>query len=180
MIDMNSVFDRKLNFEPLFDSLKFGLVVGIFCYLSFGWHPLIGLFAGLVAFGIESSLIYPLNLAKLYGYWHVDNTGIYYYDYQTLTKRIKAILLPQLETQTQIKFAQITNLKVVTSDEVSYLSKTPAWLRKDYYLELTLVDGQTIDLDLSWNTRGQATNQSQIDQAVNFIKAETQKELTSI
>lgn len=169
-------FARRISLRPLFDSLVSGLVVGDFCLIAFSSRIYLGILLGISAFLIESLLIYPSNLAMLYGYWQMDPSGIYCYDYSTFLDKLHAIFLPSFEKQHQIKFEQIKSIAVYSPNEISYLLKEPpTWIRRPYYLELTLKDGQRIRLDLSWNLHGGPTSESEIQKAVRYIKFRTNK-----
>lgn len=169
-------FARKISLQPLCESLISGVVVTVFCLLAFWGKISLSFLLGLGAFLIESALIYPTNLTMLYGNWHMDSSGVYFYDYQTFLAKLHAIFLPSFEQQQHLSFEQIKSIAVFSPSEVTYLGKKPpVWIRKPYYIVLTSKAGQMIKLDLSWNLEGLPTTAEEIQQAVKYLKLQINK-----
>ncbi len=100
---MEKSFARKLNWKPLFNSLVLGAAIGSFTYILADNDITAGIVLGTVAFLIQSTIVYPRYLPSLYGCWKVNDGAVSYYDYNTWTKRIKAIFLPIGKSRNQFR-----------------------------------------------------------------------------
>ena len=72
---MEKSFARKISGKPLFNSLIFGAAIGTFIFIIFRQNYLAGIITGILAFLIQSIIIYPRNLPTLYGFWKITQTG---------------------------------------------------------------------------------------------------------
>ncbi|PMD68371.1 hypothetical protein [Companilactobacillus nuruki] len=158
---MEKSFARKLNLKPLFNSLIFGTAIGTFVFILFKQALFLGLVAGILAFLLESLIIYPHYLPTLYGLWKITNEDIYYYDYSTWQKRIQAIFLPTVKRQQAIPFSDIKSYALVVS------KKADKWT--PHYIVLRIDNGDSIALDLSWNLLKTGAPEKDVEWVVDFI-----------
>lgn len=158
---MVKVFARKLNWKPLFNSLIFGTAIGTFIYILLKHDLLMGIVVGVIAFLIQSVIIYPRYLPSLYGCWKISEGSVSYYDYSTWTKRIQAIFLPVVKKQKSVSFDNIMSYSLVVS------KKADKWT--PHYILLKLDNGHNVALDLSWNLLKSGEPGKDVEWVVDFI-----------
>ncbi|KRN99255.1 hypothetical protein [Companilactobacillus kimchiensis] len=169
-------FERKISFEPLLISIFFGIIVATIMYSMFPKFPLIGLICGMAAFVLESMLIYPRYLSKSYGYWKIDNQGIYYYDYSTWIKRIRAIFLPANEKVREIPFSNIKTFSVVDGKSIMNTQhplggSLKAPLARKIHCFVIETNHQKVRLNCAWKTSGIPTTPADINRIVTLINS---------
>lgn len=171
---MEKSFARKLNWKPLFNSLIFGAAIGAFIYILFGQNMSAGLTFGIVAFLIQSLIIYPRYLPSLYGRWKVTDGNVYYYDYHTWTKRILAIFLPFFKKQKSVGFDDIMSYSLVVSKNKS----GDRWL--PHYIVLRMDDGDDVALDVSWNIHKSGKPEKDVEWVVDFLTSKTNQKTVEV
>lgn len=169
-------FERKISFEPLLISIFFGVIVATIGYSMFPKYPLIGIFVGVLAFLLESTLIYPRYLSNSYGYWKIDDKGIYYYDYSTWTKRIQAIFLPSHEKFRIVPFSAIKNFSVVDGKSIMNTQEPlggslTAPLARKIHCFVIETNHQKVRLNCAWKSSGIPTTQEDIRNVVQYINS---------
>ena len=92
------------------------IIVGGFLFLFSRQVP-VGIMFGILCL-VVSPLIYTLNLSHDYDCWQMDNYGIHYYDYSTTAKKVKAMLLPDVEPEQVIRFEQIESFAIVVGQSM--------------------------------------------------------------
>lgn len=169
-------FARKINFEPLLISIFFGMIVATIVYSIFPKNPLIWSVCGILAFVLESMLFYPKYLSNSYGYWKIDNQGIYYYDYSTWKKRIIAIFLPIRERPIELPFSAIQTFSIVDGKSIMNTQyplggtlKAPL-ARTIHYLVIE-TDHRELKLNCAWKASGIPTTSEDIDKVVEMINS---------
>lgn len=169
-------FARKINFEPLLLSIFFGMIVATIIYSIFPQYPLIWSVSGILAFIFESMLIYPKSLSNSFGYWKIDDQGIYYYDYSTWKKRIAAIFLPSFEKPLELPFSAIEAFSIVdgksimdTQNPLGGRLNAPL-ARKIHYLVIK-TNHRELKLNCAWKTSGIPTTPADIDKVVELLNA---------
>ncbi|KRN99244.1 hypothetical protein [Companilactobacillus kimchiensis] len=160
---MEKSFARKLNWKPLFNSLIFGAAIGTFIFILTGQKLDAGIVFGIVAFFIQSSIIYPRSLPTLYGFWRITEKDVYYYDYSTWRKRIVGIFLPLIKKQDVVSFDNIESYSLVVNKNNSSNKVTP------HYIVLRLDNGHNVALDLSWNLKKSGAPEKDVEWVVDFI-----------
>lgn len=172
-------FAKKVSFKPLLMSIFFGLVMATISYSIFPSYPTIWLVTGVIAFLIESLVIYPIYWPQVYGLWRIDHQGIFYYDYKNWQKRVAAIFLPFLQTPTRLSFTDIKSFSIVdgksilNTDNISGGSLKPPFHRRQYYLLLKTVGHPLIKLNLSWTTDGSVVTKEKVDQTVQLLNSKS-------
>lgn len=167
-------FERKISFEPLLISIFLGIMVAAIVYSLFPKYPLIGIVLGVVAFVLESMLIYPRYLSSYYGYWKIDDKGIYYYDYSTWTKRIQAIFMPEHERFRIMPFSDIKRFSVVDGKSIMNTQhplggSLKAPLARKIHCFVIATDHQEVRLNCAWKSSGIPTTQTDIKKIVSYI-----------
>lgn len=160
---MEKSFARKLNWKPLFNSLIFGAALGTFIFIILKQNYVAGFTVGILAFLIQSIIIYPRSLPTLYGFWQITDKDVYYYDYSTWKKRIKAIFLPLAKKQEIVPFENIQSYSLVVNKDQASNKVTP------HFIILRLDDGHDVALDLSWNLSKSGAPEKDVEWAVDFI-----------
>lgn len=169
-------FARKINFEPLLISIFFGIVVGTITYSMFPNSPLIWTLCGILAFIVESMLIYPRYLSNSYGYWKIDNQGIYYYDYSTWKKKIRAIFLPSYEKPIAVPYSAIKAFSVVDGKSIMNTqyplggALNVPLARKIYYLVIR-TSHHEVKLSCAWKASGIPTTTADIQKVVELLNS---------
>lgn len=174
-------FGRKLNLAPLLKGILISLVIGI-ALLVFG-STVLALTLGLLAFCVTVFYVYPNTLERTYGYWKVDQSGIYYYDYRKWFTKVIAVLLPLNFALTKINFDDVTDLKIVqgthvlnSSDVLGSAYYAPevifTSMRTKCCLRIFLKDGTKVDLDLSYNVSPKNRDKKYVEQMVKFISTQ--------
>ncbi|CAJ1196950.1 hypothetical protein [Companilactobacillus nantensis] len=158
---MERSFARKLNWKPLFNSLIFGAAIGTFVYILLKRDIALGIMFGIIAFLIQSIVIYPRYLPSLYGCWKINEGSVSYYDYSTWSKRIKAIFLPVSKKQKSVSFENIMSYSLVVS------KKSDKWT--PHYILLKLDNGHNVALDLSWNLLKSGAPGKDVEWVVDYI-----------
>lgn len=170
-------FAKKVSFKPLLMSLFFGFMVATISYSIFPTDPLIWVFLGLVAFLINSLVIYPVYWESYYGLWGIDHQGIFYYDYTTWQNKVAAIFLPFLQRPIRLSFTDIKSFSIVdgknilNTDNISGGRLISPFNRKQHYLLLQAVNHPLIKLNLSWTTDGSVVTQEKINQTVQLLNS---------
>lgn len=167
-------FERKISFEPLLISIFLGVVIATIFYSIFPKYPLISLILGILAFVSESTVIYPKYLSKSYGYWKIDDQGVYYYDYSTWEKRVLAIFLPKREKVIKMPFADIKNFSIVDGKSIM---NTQYPLGGSLGVPLTRrinclvirTGHRQVRLNCAWKSSGIPTTADDIKKIVEFI-----------
>lgn len=181
---MTLSFGRKINYVPLIICISVSILVGGFLFLFSKQAP-IGIMFGILCL-IVSPLLYSLNLSRDYDCWQIDQRGIYYYDYSTTVKKVKAMLLPSEEHETVVRFDQIESFAIVVNksmglpagfgpngsiDASFYVVDTAmAAFSSPYYLALNLKNQTEVDLDLSTN----AKDVTEIKEMIRELENQTQ------
>ncbi|MQS75721.1 hypothetical protein [Companilactobacillus halodurans] len=167
-------FERKISFEPLLISIFLGITIAAIAYSIFSKYPLIWIICGLIAFGIESMLIYPKYLLNSYGYWRIEDKGIYYYDYGTWNKKIQAIFFPSREKPVELLFGNINGFSIIDGKSIMNTQyplggtlRAPL-ARRIHYLVLETNQGQ-IKLNCAWKANGIPTTQDDIREIVELM-----------
>ncbi|KRL42869.1 hypothetical protein FD29_GL001520 [Companilactobacillus mindensis DSM 14500] len=160
---MKRSFARKPSLKPLFNSLIFGAAIGTFSFIILQRNFLWGAITGVLAFLIQSTLVYPRSLPTLYNSWSVTEKDIYYYDYSTWAKRLKAIFLPLAKKQNTVSFDDIDFYSLVVNKDKSGNKIIP------HYIILRLNNGHNVILDLSWNLSKSGAPEKDVEWAVDFI-----------
>lgn len=151
-------FGRKINNVPMYVSWGSGILVGILFFI-FAKSVLLAVILGIAAL-VVVALIYARMLSDFYGYWEIDEKGIKYFDYQNFAVRFQSVLFPFSEGTTNFKFGDVKELNVIVGKEMNAPSnilggsfyapkKIMFHLPTPYYLDLKLVDGREVNLDLS-------------------------------
>ncbi|CAJ2233020.1 hypothetical protein [Companilactobacillus paralimentarius] len=164
---MSLNFGRKMNYMPLIISLFGGIIIGFFFYLL-SQKTLIAILFGIVCL-IVIVMLYTLKTKDNLDQWGIDDRGIYYRDYSTTGKRIRAILLPNISNEETVKFSEIKDFSIVVGKgmdlprgigpdgpiDVTFYVIDSAYqtFNSPYYLALKLDKGKDIDLDLSSNVK---------------------------
>jgi len=169
-------FERKISFEPLLISIFLGAMVAAIIYSIFPRYPLIGVICGLVAFILEALLIYPRYLSNSYGYWKITDNGIYYYDYSTWQKRIKAIFLPSHEKFKKLTFDNIKKFSVVDGKSIMNTQhplggSLKAPLARRIHCLVIETNHQQIRLNCAWTSAGLPTTAADIKEIVKMINS---------
>jgi len=183
VIEMSLTFGRKINYSPLLVTLIISVLIGYFLFLI-SHQVSIGIIFGIISL-IVIPFIYSLNLSGSYGYWTIDDNGINSSDYSTTGKKIKAILLPNIEKESSVKFDEIKSFSLVVGQGMSapkgigpdgaiaasfyVVDSAMQYYSSPYYLSLELNNGQEIDLDLSAN----ADNKNEVEKAIKLIESNT-------
>lgn len=169
-------FARKINFEPLLLSAFFGIVISTIVYSILPKYPSAWILCGVLAFILESMLIYPRSLSNFYGYWKINDRGIYYYDYSTWEKRILAIFLPGHEKITELPFSDIKAFSVIDGKSIMNTQyplggalKAPL-ARKIHYLVIE-TNNREIKLNFAWKSTGIPTTSTDIDKVVELLNS---------
>ncbi|MFH5811724.1 hypothetical protein [Companilactobacillus sp. FL22-1] len=169
-------FARKINFEPLLISIFFGIVVAAIIYSMVPQLPLIWIVCGILAFAIDSMLIYPVCLSDSYGYWKLDDQGIYYYDYSDWKKKIQAIFLPFAKKPIEVPYSAIRDFSIIEGKSIlnsQYPLGGPLKVplsRKIHYLVIQ-TDHSQIKLNCAWKSTGIPTTDDDIKRLVEIIKS---------
>jgi len=158
---MEKDFARKLSWRPLFNSLILGAAIGTFIYILTDKGLAVGIILGVMAFLIQSMIIYPRYLPSLYGRWKVTNGAVSYYDYNTWIKRIKAIFLPIGKKQKTVAFEDIISYSLIVNKKSDKVMP--------HYIVLKLDDGHDVALDLSWNLLKSGAPEKDVEWVVDFI-----------
>jgi len=170
-------FAKKISFKPLLTSFFFGVMVAIIVHVIFPQNLLLWILCGIGAFLIESLLVYPLSLAKEYGFWKIDSQGIHYDDYSTWNKQVQAIYLPLLKKTTYLSLSDIKDFAVTTGEDILNSEEPDGGQlqmplnRKAHYLVVHTKTSQKLILDLSWNTLGTGVSDTEIDQTIELLNA---------
>lgn len=171
---MEKSFARRITWKPLINSLIFGAAVGTFLFIILNQNWGIGVSVAIIVAFIQSSMVYPRYLPKLYGYWRIDNGNVYYNDYSTWTKRIKAIFLPWSQKLIRVPFEDITSYSLVVSKK----KKTDKWT--PHYIVLRLDNGEDIALDLSWNLKKSGDPEKDVEWVVDFITSKLNQKTVQV
>lgn len=169
---MEKDFARKLNWKPLLNSLILGAAIGTFIYILLDHNLIIGIVLGILTFLVQSMAVYPRILPSLYGYWKITDGKIYFYDYNTWSKRIKAIFMPVVKKQASVSFENILSYAIVVS------KKSDQWL--PHYIILRLDDGHDVALDLSWNLLKSGAPEKDVEWVVDFITSKLHQKTVEV
>jgi len=170
-------FAKKISFKPLLTCIFFGVMVGVIIYSTFTIKLSIGIIFGVLGFLVESLIIYPFYLSKLYGYWRMDSSGIYYYDYKNWRQKMLTIFLPIFKKQSKLEFSDIVACslvgdgKILNTQSISGGDLKNPMVRQAYYLIINTRNQGEIQLNLNWKTADKAASAEDIKQAVTFIDA---------
>lgn len=151
-------FGRKVNYVPMTVSFVTGLVVGVLIFV-FTKIMLLAVILGITAL-VVVALLFARSMSDFYGYWEINDEGIRSYDYLNFSIRLQSVLFPFSESQLDFKFKDIKSLTVVVGAEMNAPSnvlggsfyapkKIMFHLPTPYYLDLKLIDGRVVTLDLS-------------------------------
>jgi len=139
-------------------SLVVGVVVGALIEI-FSHQLMLAVILGVTAL-VVCALLFARSMTDFYGYWSIDDENIQSYNYQNFSVRFQSVLFPFSEDKDKFKLTDIKALEVVVGKEMNAPAnilggsfKAPQKimfnLPTPYYLELSLKDGRTINLDLS-------------------------------
>lgn len=176
-------FGRKINYLPLVISLGIGIIISVFFY-TFVNKMEISILFGLLCFMVAVAL-YAIKLSDTYGYWHINDKQINYYDYRTMGKRIKAILFPFNSKLAVVDIKQVVAASLVIGKKIQVpanIKAAPAsaylvyFYPSAYYLGLKLKDNQEVDLDLSFDEM----NNKKIEQMVKLLGTQLNSPVTLI
>lgn len=168
-------FARKISFKPLLGSIFLGIAVGVVIISIFPNEPLLSILCCVVAFLIDSTMIYPQSLKRFYGGWKINNRGIYYVDTETWGKKLKLIYLPLLQEYKFIPLSRIQAFSII--DGVSLMNSqsiTGGTLnrpisRPERLLVVKTEHGQ-VYLNLSWDSKGKAVTDKKVNQTLAILK----------
>jgi len=167
-------FARKINFAPLLTSIFFGIIISTIVYSIFPQYPVIWIICGVLAFMIESMLIYPKHFNNTYGYWKIDDQGIHYYDYSTWQKRLYAIYFPLLEKPVEVPYSAIKTFSLIDGKSIMNtryplggVLNTPQ-ARKIHYLVIQ-TNQRKVKLSCAWKSSGIPTTSADIQKVNNFL-----------
>ena len=169
-------FARKINFEPLLISIFFGIVVATISYAIFPNYPLVWIAVGILAFAVESLLIYPKYLSNYYGYWNADGSGIHYSDYGTWNKKVQAIFSPLSRKTIDVPYSAIKTFVVVDGQTIMNTQNTRggafnrSLTRKVQYL-IVQTHEREVKLNCAWNSAGTPTTATDIKNVVELINS---------
>jgi len=169
-------FERKISFEPLMISLFLGAMVAAIFYSIFPKYPLIGVMLGLVSFILEVGLVYPRYLSNSYGYWKINDQGIYYYDYSTWSKCMRAIFLPSQEKFQKLSFSNIKNFSIIDGKSIMNTQEPlggslRAPLARKIHCLVIETNHQKIKLNCAWTAAGIPTTSADIKKIVTLINS---------
>lgn len=169
-------FQRKISFGPLLTSIFFGILVGAIVYSILPNNPFIWIISGIIAFAIESMLIYPRYLVKTYGYWKIDKQGINYYDYSSWKKEVAAIFFPLQEKPTRLNFSDIKAFSVVDGKSIMNTQyplggSLKAPLARTIHCFVFKTNYDEIKLNCAWKTSGIPTTTDDIKKVVSMINS---------
>jgi len=170
-------FSKQISFKPLLTSIFFGVMVGTVVYAIYPRLPIIWIILGIGAFLIESLVIYPLSLAKLYGLWSINPEGIRYYDFSTWQEKVRAIYLPLSVKESFLNLSDIKHYSVVSGEEIlnsqNYLggAMNQPLNRKAMYLVITSKSNKKLILNLSWTTQGSPVSDKEIDKTIDILNS---------
>lgn len=169
---MEKSFARKLNWKPLFNSLIFGAAIGTFIYILFDQNMAAGISFGVVAFLVQSLMIYPRYLPSLYGRWKITDGNVYYYDYNTWSKRIQAIFLPITKKQVAVSFDDIDSYALIVN------KKNDKWV--PHYIVLRVDNGKDVALDVSWNLHKSGAPEKDVEWVVDFFTSKLNQKTVEV
>lgn len=175
-MDRELNFERKISFEPLLISIFFGIVVTIIVYALFSTMPIFALVGGILAFGIDSLVIFPRSLEKFYDYWSVDETGIYYSDYDTWSKQLLAIFLPMSRQLKKLPFEQIRSFAIVDGKNIMNTQTSnggklnDSWVRKTHNL-IVSTDNKNICLRCAWTSTNLPVSENELKKLISFLNS---------
>lgn len=175
-MDRELNFERKISFEPLLISIFFGIVVAIIVYVIFPTMPIFALTGGILAFGIDSLVIFPKSLEKFYDYWSVDETGIYYSNYDTWSKQLLAIFWPAKKELQRISFEQIKSFAIVDGKTVMN-TQNPVGGELNYPLArkthclIVSTDNKKICLRCAWTNDESPVSENELKRLISFLNS---------
>lgn len=169
---MEKTFARELNWKPMINSLIFGVAIGTFVFILTDQNRGLSLLIGIIAFMIQSLVIYPHYLPSLYGYWKITNNSIYYYDYNSWYKRINAIFLPASKGQTKVSFENIKSYALIVS------KRNDKWV--PHFIVLRIDDGSNVLLDVSWNLNKSGAPEEDVEWVVDFITSKLNQKTVEV
>lgn len=168
-------FARKISFEPLLGSFFLGVAVGVVVISIFPNKPLMSTLCGIVAFLIDSMVIYPRSLKHFYNGWKINTKGIYYVDDGTWNKRIKLIYLPFVQQYKYLPLSQIRSFAVSDGKDIMNTQNiiggpiNHPLSRKERLLVVNTDQGQLV-LNLSWDYKGDTVTDKKVNQIVSILK----------
>lgn len=169
-------FARKINFEPLLISIFFGIIVAVISYAIFPMYPLVWVAVGILAFAVESLLIYPKYFSNYYGYWKADDRGIHYYDYGTWSKKVQTIFSPASGKSVDVPYSAIKAFVVVDGQTIMNTQTTRGGAfnkpltRKIQYL-IVQTKYREVKLNCTWDSAGAPTTATDIKNVVELINS---------
>lgn len=175
-MDREMSFERKINFEPLLISIFFGIVVTVIVYAIFPTMPIFAITGGILAFGVDSLVIFPKSLEKFYDYWSVDETGIYYSDYDTWSKQLVAVFLPMKKQLQKIPFDQIRSFALVDGKNIMN-TQNPTGGELNYPLArkthclIVSTDNKKIQLRCTWTNDESKASENDIKSLISFLNS---------
>lgn len=169
---MEKNFARRLNWQPLVNSLIFGASIGMFFFILLNNYFGAGVLTGVIAFLVQSMIVYPHYLPSFYGHWRITDRDIYYYDYGTWIKRVMAVFLPSAKKENVISFEDMLSYALVVS------KVNDKWT--PHYIILHLNNGANIALDLSWNLSKTGEPQEDVEWVVDFITSKLHQKTVEV
>lgn len=168
-------FARKISFKPLLGSIFLGVAVGVVITSIFPNEPLMSTLCGIVAFLIDSMVIYPWSLKHFYDGWKISTKGIYYVDAGAWNKRVKSIYLPFLQQDKFIPLSEIQSFSIINganlmnSQNITGGTLNRPISRLERLLVVETRQGQ-VTLNLSWNCKGEAVTDKKVNQILAILK----------
>lgn len=175
-MDRELSFERKISFEPLLISIFFGIVVTFIVYAIFPMIPIFALTAGILAFGVDSLVIFPRSLVRFYDYWSIGETGIYYSDYDTWSKQLLAIFLPMNNRLKEIPFEQIRSFAIVDDRNIMNTQNpnggklNNSLVRKTHSL-IVSTDNKNICLHCAWTSSNLPVSEKELRRLISFLNS---------
>ncbi|KRO00012.1 hypothetical protein IV57_GL002026 [Companilactobacillus kimchiensis] len=115
----------------------------------------------------------------------MDDQGLHYYDYTTIGKKIKAILLPIVTKESLVKYPTIKSISLVVGEGMTVpegigpngpisasfyvVGSMVEHFESPYYLAFKLNNNQEVALDLSKN----AKDKTSIKQVISLLETNT-------
>lgn len=175
-------FQRKISFKPLAVSVYFGISISIIVYSLFTHELIFWISSGIIAFFIQSLVIYPHYFNRYYGYWRINKEGIYYYNYNNWGKIVKAILFPFNESAIKLPYSSIETFLMVDGKSImntKYLSGGPfmASLNRRGHYVIINTGSSKIKLVCDWKNNKFSVDKEDINQIVELLNSniETKK-----
>lgn len=168
-------FARKISFKPLLSSIFLGTMVEVMASVVFSKVILLAILCGILAMLIDSLVIYPRYLKELYGGWRIDQTGVYYVDYDSWLKRVALIYFPLHQKSIFVPPSAINSFKIVNgpviinSQTVNGGILDVSQFCHEKYL-VVFIDNGEVNLELTWDSQGKVSERKNIDRLITLLK----------